>query len=188
MAGLPTTAAQHSPLYSLWDRLHSRRAARCRRWVLMEVSTLRGEAEHSALSSRLTSHSGNMWLLFSWATEIAMQYVMWHLNISKHTVIDWYNFVGDVCAIDVRNHPQPLVGFDNNGSPMLLKLTKATSTIGSITTAGLTSVNGFSVQWRESESPSSSSGYYPAPTSCRMGGRHTITWTNSTAASISTTL
>ena len=36
-------------------------------------------------------------------------------------------------------------------------------------------------------SPSSSSGYYTAPTLCRMGGRHTTTWTNSTAASISTT-
>ena len=48
MAGSTTAAAQHSPVYSLRDRLHSRRAARCRRWVPMEVSTLRGKAEHLA--------------------------------------------------------------------------------------------------------------------------------------------
>ena len=44
------------------------------------------------------------------------------MNISKHTVIDWYNCVRDVCAIDVRNHPQPLGGFDNNGSPIVVEI------------------------------------------------------------------
>ena len=51
-----------------------------------------------------------------------MQDVTWHLNISIHTVIDWYNFVRDVCAIDVRNNPQPLGGFDNNGSPIVVEI------------------------------------------------------------------
>ena len=63
-----------------------------------------------------------VWLLFNWATEIDMQDVMWHLNISKHTVIDWYNFVRDVCTIYVRNHPQPLGGFNNNGSPIVVEI------------------------------------------------------------------
>ena len=56
-----------------------------------------------------------MWLLFSWRTEIPMQDVMWHLNFSNHKVIDKDDFV-----LDVRNHPQPLGGFDNNGSPIVL--------------------------------------------------------------------
>ena len=57
--------------------------------------------------------------------EIAMQDVMWHLNISKHTVIHRYNFVRDVCAIDVTNHPQLLGGFDNNGSPIVVEIDKS---------------------------------------------------------------
>ena len=60
-------------------------------------------------------------------------------------VIDWYNFVLDVCAIDVRNHLQPLGGFDNNGSPIVVEIDESYF-IGSITAAGLTSVNGFSAQ------------------------------------------
>ena len=76
---------------------------------------------------------------------------------------------------------------------LLSKSMKAISTIRSITAAGLTSVNGFSAQNRERESGLCrmqvvpKCGYHSAPTSCRMGDRHTITWTNSTAASISTT-
>ena len=116
-----------------------------------------------------------------------MQDETWHLNISKYTVIDWYNFVRDVCAIDVRNHPQPLGGFDNNGSPIVVEIDESYFYHRKYH-RGRVNVGEWVFGAVERESgPSSSSGYYPAPTSCRMGGRHTITWTNSTAASISTT-
>ena len=114
-----------------------------------------------------------------------MQDVMWHLNISKHTVIDWCNFCV-MCAPSTsgitRSH---LVVSTTMEARLLSKSTKATSTIGSITAVEFTSVNGFSAQYRESGlcrmQVVPDCGYCPAPTSCRMGGRHTITWTNSMA-------
>ena len=91
------------------------------RWKCRLCGEKRNIRLHSFFKSNLPLRK-LVWLLFSWATEIAMQDVTWHLNISKHTVIDWYNFVRDVCAIDVRNNPQPLGGFDNNGSPIVVEI------------------------------------------------------------------
>ena len=91
------------------------------RWKCRLCGEKRNIRLHSFFKSNLPLGK-LVWLLFSWATEIAMQDMTWHLNISKHTVIDWYNFVRDVCAIDVRNNPQPLGGFDNNGSPIVVEI------------------------------------------------------------------
>ena len=32
------------------------------------------------------------------------------------------NFLSDVCAIDIRNHPLPLGGFNNSGSPIVVEI------------------------------------------------------------------
>ena len=121
VAGSPTIAAQHPLVYSLRDRMHSQKISS----TGSDECRLCGERRNIRLHSFFKRNfplGKLMWLLFSWATEIAMQDVMWHLNISNHTVIDWYNFVRDVCAIDIRNHPLPLGGFDNNGSPIVVEI------------------------------------------------------------------
>ena len=63
-----------------------------------------------------------MWFLFSWASEMPMHNVEWHLPISRKTSVDWTNFIRDVCATDVGRNPIQLGGFDNNGDPIVVEI------------------------------------------------------------------
>ena len=45
-----------------------------------------------------------------------------HLDVSQHTLVDWSNFIRDVCAEDTRRNPVQLGGFDANGQPIVVEI------------------------------------------------------------------
>ena len=83
-----------------------------------------------------------------------------------------YKFPEWKVALEERVEPNvPLLPSKSMEARLLSKSTKATSTIGSITAAGLTSVNGFSVQWRERERPLQDAGG-AGPEGCHHPAHH----------------
>ena len=51
-----------------------------------------------------------------------MQSTLWQLGLTWHTLVDWGNFVRDVCSEDVRRHPIQLGGLDANGDPIIVEI------------------------------------------------------------------
>ena len=45
-----------------------------------------------------------VWMLLPWTSDTHVHYVAWHLDISKQTLVDWGNFIRDVCAEDSRRN------------------------------------------------------------------------------------
>ena len=66
-----------------------------------------------------------VWILFSWAAGVPSQHMAWHLGVSPRTMVDWNNFVRDVCTEDTRRHLTQvggLGGFDNAGQPIVVEI------------------------------------------------------------------
>ena len=63
-----------------------------------------------------------MWMLLSWASDTPVHHVAWHLDVSQHTLVDWSNFIRDVCAEDTRRNAVQLGGFDANGQPIVVEI------------------------------------------------------------------
>ena len=66
-----------------------------------------------------------VWILFSWAAGVPSHHVAWHLGVSPRTMVDWNNFVRDVCTEDTRRHLAQvggLGGFDNAGQPIVVEI------------------------------------------------------------------
>ena len=51
-----------------------------------------------------------------------MQSMLWQLDLTWHTLVDWENFIRDVCSEDVRRHPIQLGGLDANGDPIIVEI------------------------------------------------------------------
>ena len=51
-----------------------------------------------------------------------MQSTLWQLGLTWHTLVDWGNFIHDVCSEDVRRHPIQLGGLDANGDPIIVEI------------------------------------------------------------------
>ena len=47
------------------------------------------------------------------------QSTLWRLRLPWNTLVDWGNFVRDVCSEDVRRHPIQLDGMDANGNAVI---------------------------------------------------------------------
>ena len=45
-----------------------------------------------------------VWINISWVSDTPVHHVTWHLDISKQTLVDWSNFICDVCAEDLFLH------------------------------------------------------------------------------------
>ena len=63
-----------------------------------------------------------MWMLLSWASDTPVNHVAWHLDVSQHTLVDWSNFIRDVCAEDTRRNAVQLRVFDANGQPIVVEI------------------------------------------------------------------
>ena len=64
-----------------------------------------------------------VWVLISWASDTPVHHVAWHLDVSMHTLVDWSNFIRDVCAKEnCRRNPIQLDGFDINGQPIVVEI------------------------------------------------------------------
>ena len=65
------------------------------------------------------------WLLFSWATDRPSHHMAWHLGVSPRTMVDWTNFIIEVCAEDTRRQQAQLGGFDNAGQAIVVEIDKS---------------------------------------------------------------
>ena len=61
-------------------------------------------------------------IMYHWSIEVPMHSTLWQLGLTWHTLVDWGNFVRDVCSEDVRRHPIQLGGMDDNGDPLIVEI------------------------------------------------------------------
>ena len=89
-----------------------------------------------------------VWILFSWATGVPSHHVAWHLGVSPRTMVDWTNFIGDVCAEDTGRQQAQLGGSDSAGSRSPSISSSPTFIVGHATATGSSTECGCLVQWR----------------------------------------
>ena len=46
----------------------------------------------------------------------------WHFGVSPRTLVDWTNFIRDICAEDTRRQQAQVGGFDNAGQPIIVEI------------------------------------------------------------------
>ena len=61
-------------------------------------------------------------ILHWWGMDVSNTIVMEETGVSETTLIDWNNFIRDVCFEYMTNHMLPIGGLDDNGEPHLVQV------------------------------------------------------------------
>ncbi|KAK7507258.1 hypothetical protein BaRGS_00001193 [Batillaria attramentaria] len=62
-------------------------------------------------------------LLYFWSADFPQGLVSRELQLSRPTIIDWSNFIREVCEEDLRLHPQQVGGLDEaTGQPIIVEI------------------------------------------------------------------
>nr|KAG5698923.1 hypothetical protein BaRGS_024844 [Batillaria attramentaria] len=65
----------------------------------------------------------NILLLYCWHMDLPQVQVARELEVSTRTVVDWMNFIREVCEEDLRLHPQQVGGLDEQtGLPVIVEI------------------------------------------------------------------
>jgi len=59
-------------------------------------------------------------IIYHWANDHRATEIVRDLDVHWHTVVDWTNFIRDICAYWVRDHSGPIGGLDAQGNPKVL--------------------------------------------------------------------
>ena len=61
-------------------------------------------------------------ILHWWGMDVSNKIVMEETGVSETTLIDWNNFIRDVCFEYMTNHMVPIGGLDDNGEPHVVEV------------------------------------------------------------------
>ena len=61
-------------------------------------------------------------ILHWWGMDVSNKIVMEETGVSETTLIDWNNFIRDVCFEYMANHMVPIGGLDDNGEPHVVEV------------------------------------------------------------------
>lgn len=63
--------------------------------------------------------------MYLWCHDLPQDFIMFELDMgedSRHTVVDWANFMRDVCQEHLIRNPQEIGGFNDTGEPVIVEI------------------------------------------------------------------